>query len=296
MHSLDRQQSDETFAETTIVEADDGRAPAPRASATQRAYAADWSHFSSWCRRSGVSPQPADPGIVGAYLSACASGSADGRGLSVSTLERRLAGLVWNYAQRGDRLDRKDPRLAEAVDLIRHEHARPPEQKQSIGSDDLLAMLETLGHDLRGLRDRAVLLIGFAGGLRRAEIVGLDCGADQSEDGGGWVEIRDAGLVVALRSKTGRRTVEIGRGASDRSCPVAALERWLKLSRISRGPLFRRVFNDGKTVEVQRLADKHVARLVKSAALAAGIRGDLPEGERALAFASRSLRARPRVR
>ncbi|MBD0415400.1 site-specific integrase [Oryzicola mucosus] len=291
MHSLDRQHSDGTFA-NAIVEADDDQ-PAPRANATQRAYAADWSHFSSWCRRAGFSPMPADPGTVALYLSACASGSADGRALSASTLERRLAGLVWNYAQRGDRLDRKDQRLADAVGLIRRDHARPPEQKQTIGSDDLLAMLETLGHDLRGLRDRAVLLIGFAGGLRRAEIVGLDCGADQSEDGSGWIDIRDAGLVVSLRSKTGWRTVEIGRGASDRSCPVAALEQWLKLSRISRGPVFRRVFNDGKTVEVQRLADKHVARLVKSAALAAGIRGDLPEAERAMAFASRSLRANP---
>ena len=72
---------------------------------------------------------------------------------------------------------------------IRPAHGRPPVQKEAIFADDLLAMLATLDNDLRGLRDKAILAIGFAGGLRRSEIVGLDRGPNQSEDGTGWIEI-----------------------------------------------------------------------------------------------------------
>ena len=153
-------------------------------------------------------------------------------------------------------------------------------------------MLETLERaSLRGLRDRAILLVGFAGGLRRSEIVGLDVGRDQTEDGRGWVEIFDKGMLVTLRGKTGWSEIEIGRGSSDATCPVVALQSWLTLARIGHGPLFRRVTGKGKEVGPYRLADKHVARLVKQAALAAGVRADLPEGERANKFAGHSLRA-----
>jgi integrase len=74
-------------------------------------------------------------------------------------------------------------------------------------------------------------------------------------------------------------------------CPVAALEVWLRLGRIAHGPLFRRVSRDGKRALAERLSDKHVARLVQHTALQAGVRGDLPEGERRLRFAGHSLRA-----
>ena len=76
---------------------------------------------------------------------------------------------------------------------------------------------------LRGLRDRAILLLGFAGGLRRSEIVGLDCGARQTQDGTGWTEILDQGILVTLRGKTGWREVEIGRGSRDSAAPSS---RW----------------------------------------------------------------------
>ena len=102
---------------------------------------------------------------------------------------------------------------------IRRTQGRPPEQKEAILPEDLLAMIATLDlGDLRGLRDRAILLIGFAGGLRRSEIVGLDC---RREDGlsGGWIEFFDAGLLLTLRGKTGWREVEIGRGSSRRHLP-----------------------------------------------------------------------------
>ena len=261
---------------------------------TRRAYAADWKHFSAWCRRQGVSPLPPQPQVVGLYITACASGTVErgGKPNSVSTIERRLSAIGWNYAQRGEALDRKDRAIATVLAGIRNRHAAPPRQKEAILPEDLIAMLETLDRgSLRGLRDRAMLLLGFAGGLRRSEIVGLDLARDESEDGRGWIEIFDKGALVTLRGKTGWREVEVGRGSSDATCPVVALETWIRHARIAKGPLFRRVTGKGRDVGPDRLNDQEVARLVKKAALAAGIRGDLSEIERGQKFAGHSLRA-----
>jgi len=267
---------------------------------TRRAYASDWKHFSSWCRRQSLSPLPPDPEVVGLYITACASGSSSGssRGTqhgkpnSVSTIERRLAAIGWNCTQRGMALDRKDRAIATVMAGIRNTHAAPPRQKEAILPEELIAMLETLDRgSLRGLRDRAMLLIGFAGGLRRSEITGLDLGRDQTEDGRGWIEILDKGLLVTLRGKTGWREVEIGRGSSDATCPVSATETWIKFAKLAKGPLFRRVKGKGKDVGPERLNDQEVARLVKRAALAAGVRGDLSESQREHLFAGHSLRA-----
>jgi len=270
---------------------------------TRRAYAADWKHFTAWCRRQNLFPLPPDPRVVGLYITACASGTASGgathtakrggKSDSVSTIERRLAALGWNYAQRGEqKLDRKDRAIATVMAGIRNKHAAPPRQKEAIMPEDLIAMLETLDRgSLRGLRDRAMLLVGFAGGLRRSEITGLDLGRDQTDDGRGWVEILDKGALLNLRGKTGWREVEIGRGSSDATCPVAALESWIKFAKLSKGPLFRRVTGKGKDVGPDRLNDQEIARLVKKTALAAGVRGDLSEAERGQKFAGHSLRA-----
>ncbi len=259
---------------------------------TRRAYAADWKHFCGWCRRQSFDPLPPDPQIVGLYIAAQASGSARDK-KSVSTIERRLSSLTWNYTQRGQPLDRKDRHIATVLAGIRNKHASPPRQKEAILRDDLVAMLETLDRGtLRGLRDRAMLLLGFAGGLRRSEIVGLDVARDQTEDGRGWIEVFPGkGVLVTLRGKTGWREVEIGRGSSDATCPVVALQTWLKLARIAHGPLFRRVTGQGKAVGAERLNDQEVARLVKRAVLAAGVRGDLSESERGQKFSGHSLRA-----
>ena len=261
---------------------------------TRRAYAADWKHFCAWARRQHLEVLPPDPQVVGLYITACASGKGTGdkKPNAVSTIERRLSSLTWNFSQRGQPLDRKDRHIATVMAGIRNSHACPPRQKEAILQEDLIAMLETLDRGtLRGLRDRAMLLLGFAGGLRRSEIVGLDVARDQTEDGRGWIEVLDKGVLVTLRGKTGWRDVEIGRGSSDTTCPVVAVQTWLKLARIGHGPLFRRVTGQGKAVGSERLNDQEVARLVKRAALSAGVRGDLSEGERKEKFAGHSLRA-----
>ena len=256
---------------------------------TNRAYAADWRHYNAWTRRQNLPALPPDPQVLGLYIAACASGAAGPKPCSVGAIERRLSALTWNFAQRGENFDRKDRHVATVLAGIRRTQGRPPQQKEAILPEDLMAIIATLNlGDLRGLRDRAILLVGFAGGLRRSEIVGLDC---RPEDGlsGGWIEFFDDGLLLTLRGKSGWREVEIGRGSSDATCPVVALETWLKFARIAVGPVFRRIA--GGKVGAERLTDKHVARLVKHAALAAGVRGDLTEGEREKRFSGHSLRA-----
>ncbi|HXT06537.1 MAG TPA: tyrosine-type recombinase/integrase [Roseiarcus sp.] len=263
---------------------------------TRRAYASDWRHYTGWARRQGLPALPPDAQVIGLYIAACASGATagsppSGKPASVATIERRLSALMWNFAQRGEPFDRADRHVATVLAGVRRTQGRPPEQKEAVLPEDLLNMIATLDlGELRGLRDRAILLIGFAGGLRRSEIVGLACHPNDALDGG-RIEILPEGLLLTLRGKTGWREVEIGRGSSDATCPVVALQTWLKFARIERGPIFRRVSPDGKSVGADRLTDKHVARLVKQTAMAAGVRGDLSEGERAKKFSGHSLRA-----
>lgn len=145
--------------------------------------------------------------------------------------------------------------------------------------------------DLRGLRDRAILLLGYAGGLRRSEIVSLDAGKDDTPDSGGWIEIFDVGALLTLNAKIGWREVEISRGSSDATCPVYALEQWLNFAKIDFGPAFVRSSRDGKNALEACLSDKHVARLIKQTVHKSGIRSELPEKERVALFSGHSLRA-----
>lgn len=254
---------------------------------TLKAYAKDWAHFTRWCRIKGADPLPPSPELIGLYLADLASGPP---ALSVSTIDRRLSGLCWNYGQRGLTLGRKNRHIASILAGIKRKHARPPVQKEALLADDILDMLDTIDRDIFGLRDRALLLIGFAGGLRRSEIVSLDLHKDDTPESGGWVEVLDQGLLVTLRGKTGWREVEIGRGSSDQTCPVKALQTWLSFGKIDFGPLFQRIGRNFKPTGA-RLSDKHVARLIKTCVREAGIRADLPEKERLALFSGHSLRA-----
>jgi integrase len=272
----------------SLVDAAQAYARAATSQNTNRAYAADWRDYLGWRARQGLEQRPlADPETVGLYLAALASGARPRR---VATIERRLSALAWNFAQRALPFDRADRHIATVLAGVRRAHGRPPAQKEALLPEHLIAMLDALPpSDLRNLRDRAILLIGFAGGLRRSEIVGLDCRDEESLAGAGWPEFLPGGLLLTLRGKTGWREVEIGRGSSEATCPVAALKRWLEFARIARGPVFRRV--QGGKVGFERLNDRHVARLVKRLATVAGLRGDLSEAEREKLFSGHSLRA-----
>ncbi|WP_442970276.1 tyrosine-type recombinase/integrase [Roseovarius sp. CH_XMU1461] len=269
-------------------------ARASTAENTNKAYAADWKHFSRWCRRHGTDPLSApcpDAPLIGLYLTELAAPTNGAPALSVSTIERRLSGLAWTYAQRGFTLDRKNRHIATVLAGIKRKHARPPVQKDAIGADDVKAMTATLPHDLRGLRDRAILLMGYAGGFRRSEIVALDVNRDDTDDGRGWVTVQDQGAIVTLQGKTGWREVEIGRGSTDLTCPVRALEQWLHFAKINFGPVFVRTSRDGKRALENRLSDKHVARLIKTTVLKSNVRSDLPKAKRLAMFSGHSLRA-----
>ncbi|OSQ56730.1 integrase [Marivita cryptomonadis] len=286
-----------------LVDAARDYARAATSDNTLKAYSKDWANFSRWCRMKGAEPLPPSPEIIGLYLADLATGSGPSpsqsapgpqsasRPLSVSTIERRLSGLAWNYAQRGFSLDRKNRHIATILAGIKRRHARPPVQKAAILAEDILAMVATLPFDLRGLRDRAILLIGYAGGLRRSEIVSLDVHKDDTPDSGGWIEIMEKGALLTLNAKTGWREVEIGRGSRDQTCPVHALTQWLHFGRIDFGPVFVGISRDGKRASETRLNDKHVARLIKRTVIDAGIRSELPEKDRLALFSGHSLRA-----
>ncbi|TAG19931.1 MAG: integrase [Rhodobacterales bacterium] len=258
---------------------------------TLKAYAKDWAHFARWCRMRGADPLPPSPQLIGLYIADMAAPCGKATPLSVSSIERRLSGLACGYAQRGQRMDRKDRHIATVLAGIRRRHARPPVQKEAILPEDLHDMLATLPHDLRGLRDRAILLIGFAGGLRRSEIVALDHSKDDTPGSGGWVEVLDGGALLRLRGKTGWREVEIARGSSDQTCPVRALTQWLHFAKIDFGPIFVAVSRNGLKATEDRLSDKHVARLIKQTVEAAGLRPELSKAERMPLYSGHSLRA-----
>ncbi|UOA33889.1 Tyrosine recombinase XerC (plasmid) [Sulfitobacter sp. DSM 110093] len=274
-----------------LVETARGYAKQAASENTLTAYAKDWAHFARWCRLKGTEPLPPSPEMIGLYLANLAAPTGKAPALSVSTIERRLSGLRWNYTQRGFNLDRKNRHIATVLAGIKRKHARPPVQKEAILAEDILAMVATLPYDLRGLRDRAILLIGYAGGLRRSEIISLDAHKDDTPDSGGWIAIFDKGALLTLNAKTGWREVEIGRGSKDQTCPVHALEQWLNFAKINSGPVFVGTSQDGKRASEKRLNDKHVVRLIKRTVLDAGIRADLPEKDRLALFSGHSLRA-----
>lgn len=274
-----------------LIETARDYAKASTAENTNRAYAADWKHFARWCRQKGTPSLPPSPEMIGLYLTDLAAPYGARPPLSVSTIERRLSGLAWHYAQRGFTLDRKDRHIASVLAGIKRKHARPPLQKEAVSAEDIISMVATLPYDLRGLRDRAILLLGYAGGLRRSEIVSLDRHKDDTPDSGGWIEIFDEGALLILNAKTGWREVEIGRGAKDRTCPVHALEQWLHFAKIDFGPIFVGTSRDGKRATEVRLNDKHIARLIKRTVLDAGVRPELPEKDRLALYSGHSLRA-----
>ena len=273
-----------------LAETARGYAAARSSTNTQKAYASDWAQFSRWCRRKGIDVAVPDPRVVGLYLAASASGDGVPKA-AASSIERRLAAITTTYRSAGTPLPRQDLHIIDVMAGIRRTHGRPPRKKEALFAEDILAMVATLPNNLRGIRDRAILLVGFAGALRRSEITGLDCGPEQTADSGGWIEIQEKGALLTLKGKTGWRTVEIARGSSERTCPVHALETWLKLARIAKGPVFRRVRQANSDVGSERLVDAQVARLVKTSALKAGVRADLPEAQRKALFSGHSLRS-----
>jgi site-specific recombinase XerD len=232
-------------------------AMAEKAISTRRAYATDFKTFRAWCDGKGVSALPAAPETVAAFL------AAESAVAKPSTLGRRIAAI--RYAHKLANFE--TPTDAEAVKAtlrgIRRTFGAAKVKKSPAIAAKVKSMVATAPNQLSGVRDRALLLLGFAGAFRRSELVALDV-ADIDEG--------DAGLTVTIpRSKTDQegtgRNFAIPRGEA--ACPVAALKLWLDAAGITSGPIFRPI-NKAGTVGTNRLTDRSVANIVKAYAARAG--------------------------
>src|SRR5580704_13661367 len=160
-----------------------------KAANTLKAYAADWRHFEIWCASVSCVPLPAHPGQVGAYLGALASG-----GARASTIERRTAAIRHYHRQAGHENPAGHEGVRTILQGIRRSLGSAPRKKQALTAELLARAVRKLPNDLQGLRDRALLLIGFSAALRRSELVDLKV-ADLAR--------HPKGIVVTLRrSKT----------------------------------------------------------------------------------------------
>jgi len=237
-----------------------GYARAEKAAATRRAYKSDFALFRSWCETKRVPALPARPETVAAFLAAEAT-----RGTKPSTIGRRLAAIRYAHKLAGH----EPPTNAETVKAtlrgIRRTAGSRPVRKAPATTDKLLAMVGKAGTDIKGQRDRALLLLGFAGAFRRSELVALDVADVQFCDGGMRVTIR--------KSKTDQEglgvTIAIARGSV--ACPVDAVCAWIKAAGILDGPLFHSVTRNGE-IPSRRLSARAVAELVKSYARCAGLK------------------------
>ena len=232
-----------------------------KATNTLRAYAADWRHFLAWCRERGDAPLPAAPFAVSLYLAELADRA------RVSTLIRRISAISQAHQLAGFKSPTSDAMVRTMMAGIRRANGTAQHGKKPILTEDLRRMIERLPDSFQGTRDRALLLVGFAGAFRRSELVGLDV-AD--------LEFHREALVVVTvrRSKTdeegqGRR-VGIPYGSHPETCPVRATQDWVEMLEGASGPLFRRIDRHGH-IGKARLSDKAVALIVKRSAEAAGL-------------------------
>lgn len=243
-----------------------------KAENTRRAYRADWQDFTAWCEKYRRSALPASPDTVAYYL-------ADrSQKLKTSTLQRRLATIAEAHRTAGHDLPTRHAQVKLVWAGIRREKGTAQAHMKPVLTKHIRLMVTHLPKSLLGVRDRALILLGFAGALRRSELVGLDV-TD--------LAIGDEGLVVVIRkSKTDQggegRKIGIPFGRYEETCPVRAVQAWLEQSGIGAGPVFRSVNKHGHVME-GRLSDKAVAEVVKRSLVAAG--------KSARRFAGHSLRA-----
>jgi site-specific recombinase XerD len=247
-------------------------ARASKAAATRRAYQKDFARFTAWCAERHLPAIPATPETVAAFLAAEAA-----RGIKPASIGRRVAAIRYAHKLAGHDDPPTGSEVVKAtVNGIRRTVGAAPVRKAPATADKVVAMAALADADLKGVRDRAILLLGFAGAFRRSELVALDVGDLEFCDGGLRVHIR--------RSKADQEgaghTIAIVPGSV--ACPVRAVRAWLEASKIAAGPLFRPIGKGGR-VGTERLADHTVVRVVKASARRVGLDPSL--------FAAHSLRS-----
>jgi len=217
-----------------------------RAAATRRAYRSDWTAFTAWCAAARVTPRPAAPSAVARYV----DDLADHR--TVATVRRRLA------AVRAEHVDHGQPSPTDAA-AVRLAVARAEWRQRDrattatpVSVAELRAISRALPATLAGLRDRAVLLLGYGAGLRPGELVRLDV-----------AHVRR--VPAGLRIDVGRRPVVVPFGSATELCAVDAWTRWRHGAALRRGPAFRAV-DRHEHVGTARLSVKAITRIVRRAA------------------------------
>jgi integrase len=225
-----------------------------RADNTRRSYARAWEQWSSYAHEHGASALPASPLVIAAYLA-----HLDNEGLSTSTIDVTLAAIVDRHRAARFPLPTNDPVVRDVRAGIRVRRGTRPKCKAALRPFDLQEMTSALPPDLSGMRDRALLLVGFGSALRRSELSALRV------EHVAW-HARGVALLV-VRSKTDQQGegIEVPvHAAPGPLCPVDALRAWLDAARITSGPAFRSVSRWGRIGD--GLTGKHIAEIVKRAA------------------------------
>lgn len=232
-----------------------------RSTNTRLADERDWAHFAAWCQSTGYVPLPAETVAVELYL------AAHEELLKPSTLERRLSSISQRHKAAGYPSPTRSDAVLDTLSGIKREQGTDQAQKAPLLLEDLVRVAAALPADtLIGRRDRALLLLGFAGAFRASEL--------------GAITVRDLfftpeGVIVTLRrSKTDQvgagREVGIPNGKDEALCPVRALQSWITEAGIKKGPILRPVNFQGKVSE-KPLTRFGVTYIVKRAASAAGL-------------------------
>jgi site-specific recombinase XerD len=232
---------------------------------TIRAYKSDYKDFGLFCAQNGFKSLPAEPKIVSLYLTHLST-----KDVKISTIKRRLVSIGVIHKLKGHYLDTKHPSIIENIMGIKRRKGSIQKGKKPLLINNLKQIINVIdshnNEEIKKFRDRSIILIGFSGGFRRNEIVSLDY-----ED----LDFVTEGLKINLRRS---KTDQFGEGAAkglpyfDNSqyCPVLTLQKWIEVSNIKSGPLFRR-FSKGLKLTENRLTDQTVALLIKEYLKLAGI-------------------------
>jgi len=236
-----------------------------KANNTVRAYRSDFNDFGLFCTKNGFKSLPSEPKVVSLYLTYLSTKDA-----KMSTLKRRLVSIGVIHRLKGHYLDTKHPSIIENIMGIKRRKGSIQKGKKPLLINNLKHLINVIDQqdkqDIKKLRDRSIILIGFSGGFRRNEIVSLDY-----DD----LDFVEEGLKIQIRRS---KTDQFGEGFvkalpyfdSSKYCPVISLKNWIKISKIESGPLFRR-FVKGSKLSENRLSDQTVALLIKEYLKLAGL-------------------------
>jgi len=228
-----------------------------KANNTVRAYKSDFNDFSLFCVQNGFKSLPSEPKIVSLYLTYLST-----KDIKMSTLKRRLVSIGVIHKLKGYYLDTKHPSIIENIMGIKRRKGSVQKGKKPLLINNLKQIINVIDEDkndeIKTIRDRSIILIGFSGGFRRNEIVSLDY-----DD----LDFVPEGLKITLKRS---KTDQFGEGTlkglpyfeSSQYCPVLSIKKWIKISNINSGPLFRR-FSKGSKLTDNRLTDQTVALLIK---------------------------------